>query len=208
MSLQVGDILAVSFRASLFEQRIINVLHYKLESTASTGSSEADLQRWADTMAGQAAVANTPTNSLLSLACPEYNLDEVRVQRVYPARTIYAQAFINQPGTHAGNCVSPNQAFSILKRGNVPGRFAVGRVQIAGIPSNSILNGEVTVGYQLDLANFKAGFAATLNTIGPNMSMKPVIFNPVHVPHSTDIFEWVEQLTVRTMHRRTVRVGE
>jgi len=95
----VGDVVAVSFRGTLFDQRILNIFHYAV-SVTGTGTVVEQLQGLANGFTVDALGSNFQTDFLACLG-PSYTLDLVRTQRVYPTRSIYAEATADAPGTFA-----------------------------------------------------------------------------------------------------------
>lgn len=209
MALALHDIVEVSFRGTLFGQRILNILHYVVNVTAS-GTTEAQLLRLAqDLVQGTGNPAGLETHWLDCFGV-EYTLDEIRAQRVYPDRTIYQKFAANDVGTHASPMVSSNQATSLEKRTLTVGRKGIGRIQVVGPPQGEFANGVVG-------AVYLAGPIATLITdlkssyttsVGP-VTYVPCLYNPTGAPDKYSVlFDIVPQDTLRTMHRRTVRLGE
>lgn len=204
----LGDVVQVSFRGTLFAQRILNIFHYSV-SVTGTGTVAEQLQALAN---GFTIDALGPVFMTDFLAClgPSYTLDEVRTQRVYPTRTIYAVATADEPGTFATDTELPNIAASILKRTETPGRMGIGRTQLAGIPTAAYANGEVTDAYRTgQLASFALDMMQSLNEPARAVTYTPCIYNPTApVDKFSPIVLTIPQRSLRTMHRRTLRVGE
>jgi len=207
MALTAGDILQVSLRGTLFEQRMLTVLHYRVITGSASGTVYGDVLSWAQYFGGLTG-AGQLLDLYLATCCPEYLLEQVRVQRVAPDRSAYAVENVNAFGTHANACRTANLSCSITKRGNGGGRWATGRVQMPGLPSDNVVDGEIAVGAQVDYVNLGNQFAANQNNAGITQTVQPVIFNPGRTPNWVEILNWLPQTTARTMHRRTLRLGE
>ncbi|HWI70242.1 MAG TPA: hypothetical protein VNS88_18065 [Nitrospiraceae bacterium] len=209
MGLAVNDVLAVSIRGSLFSQRIITVLHYAV-NVAATGTVEDNLLQIATDWTGGTGSRAGILSHMLDCQGVEYNCDEVRVQRVYPTRSIYMTHKANDPGAHADPCTTSNIAASLVKRTSTPGRKGVGRVQLAGIPQTAYADGLIDPVYAgLKLTPWCNDLISSYSTSGPVLTLVPVLYNPTAAPPRYSlIIQIFPEDTVRTMHRRTLRVGE
>lgn len=207
MALTAGDILQVSLRGTLFEQRMLTVLHYRVITGSASGTVYGDVLSWAQYFGGLTGVGELLT-VYLATCCPEYLLEDVRVQRVAPDRSAYAVEAVNLFGSNANACRTANISASITKRGNGGGRWATGRVQMPGLPSDNVLDGNITVGALIDYSTLANSFSGNHTNAGITQSVQPVIFNPGRTPNYVEILNWLPQNTARTMHRRTLRLGE
>jgi len=207
MALQIGDIMLVTFRGKIFDQRMLTILHYRVIQGTASGNVFADTQAWADWFANLTAAGELVTVYLATCA-PEYSLEEIRVQRISPARNPYAISVVNLVGTNANAARTSNLAASITKRGVVAGRWANGRVQMPGLPADNVVDGEIAIGAQIDYQTLATKLAADQNYVGITQQLRPVIYNPGRVPNYTEIATWTVQTSARTMHRRTLRLGE
>lgn len=210
MPLAAGDVIAVSFRGTLFGTRILNILHYVV-NVPGTGTPEAQLQQVCDNIQAGAGAPNTLKNSFLNMIAVDYTLTEIRAQRVYPTRTVYKQAVSGDVGQYVpATCTAPNVAISMLKQTNTPGRMGIGRIQLGGVPSDAYVSGVLdpaTTG-----ANFlvlKADILSNFTTSTTLMTMNPCLFNPTAVGDKFSLLTGlILEDTIRVMHRRTLRVGE
>jgi len=204
----VGDIVQVSFRGTLFDQRILNIFHYVV-NVAGTGTVVEQLSAFANGFIVDALGTNFQTEFLNCLA-PSYTLDVVRTQRVYPTRSIYAQATADTPGTFATDTEVSNIAASILKRTETPGRMGIGRVQLAGIPTAAYENGSLSNAYLTGvLTNFATDMVQSLTEPARGVTFVPCLYNPTAAGDKFSVIvAATPQSSIRTMHRRTLRVGE
>ena len=207
-ALAIGDVIEVSFRGTLFGQRILNILHYVVSVTGA-GQDNFQLEEIAQDMA-TSAISNPIIPAWLASVGAEYTMDEVRAQRVYPTRTIYQRSLVDLAGTHADPCLTANIAVSIQKRGLVSGRTGNGRMQLGGIPRSGMVDGSIDVaGYGALVSSLRNALALNQTTSVTPVTIQPCIFNPLAAaPKYQLISSWLVQTTLRTMHRRTLLVGE
>jgi len=208
MALAVNDVIQVSLRGTLFGQRIINVLHYVVNQT-TLGITQLQLDDIAVSIAtdtGSVAIVG----QLLATVSNAYTIDAVRAQRVSPARTIYSEALPNLPGLLAGQPNTANIACSLTKRGANAGRTGQGRFQLAGLPAAAWIAGTLDVGtFGPNLSTFRDTLVASYNPANFAMVLAPCIFNPTLAPpHFQVINSIIIKETARTMHRRTLFLGE
>jgi len=95
------------------------------------------------------------------------------------------------------------------KRTLTAGRMGIGRIQLAGIPTAVMNDGELTAGYlTTELAALASNMLGSLTTSGPVVTYTPCLYNPTApVNKFSPIFSIVPQTTIRVMRRRTLRVG-
>lgn len=207
MALQVGDILQISIRGELFNQRMLTVLHYRITVGTFSGTVWGDVNSWAAWFAGQIGAGEMLT-SYLAVCGNAYTLESVRAQLVSPTRSAYASQVVNLTGTAANDCRQSNISASITKRGNGGGRWATGRVQMPAVPSDDCVDGLLSVAYQTNIGDLLTNLQNPQVNAPISQTAVPVIFNPGRAPNWTEILEHVLQTQVRTMHRRTVQLGE
>lgn len=203
--LETGDILQCSFRGTLFGQRVLNVLHYRVYADSTTGN-------YVTACAGVGAALYsgviTPGLTMARAQAPEYNLDVIRVQKVNGARGRYVDTVINQPGLNAGSCTASNVAATITKRTDNGTRRGLGSLHLPGIPDTGYANGSLTAPYKLLIDAISAcllnPFVVTLETTG----LTPVLWSNRSPTVYLPLTSTVTQTTLRTMRRRTVGVGK
>lgn len=207
MALQVGDIMQISIVGEIFDQRVLTILHYRVTTGSASGTVYGDTLSWAQYFGGLTAAGQLLTRYLACCA-PEYLMTEIRAQRVAPTRNPYATDTVNSFGTSANAARFTNLAGSIAKRGAIAGRWAIGRVQMPGLPSDDIVDGEISVGQLTNYGTLALSLAQDQNNVGITQVVSPCIFNPTRTPNYTEIVAWDVQRSARTMHRRTLRLGE
>lgn len=211
MALALNDIIEVSFRGTLFGQRILNTLHYVVSVAVGSGTTEDQLLHLAsDIQGGLGSVPGLKSHFLDCIAI-QYTLDTIRAQRVYPARTVFQEVTSGDVGQYVvADCKTPNIAASIFKRTATPGRMGVGRMQMAGVPDDGFSSGLINPGtIGVPLAIWAADMKLNFTTSAPVQTYGPCLYNPTGagLRFSLITSTGVED-TLRTMHRRTLRVGE
>lgn len=206
--LLVDDLIQVTYVGRLLAQQIITVLHMRVV-TAPSGPSTAEgqLQLLLD---GKLAVrADNPfLDHYIDAAANNYTMDYVRAQRIRPTRSVYAQAAISLPGEWPAAATTANLAASIEKQSLHAGRKGVGRVQFGPIAADVIINGIVDSDYRAvqlqDLADDLYGSITPPSPLGGEFRY---CLPAGGTDHSYDIYNAFPMDTVRTMHRRTLRLG-
>lgn len=206
--LVVGDIVEVSFIGTAFEQLILNILHYRVTVQApGTTTVQGDLANIA------LSFAVGGDNDLASLMVPllstNYGMDFVKAQAVFPVRYASVQVASVIQGT-GGTGARTNDAGVITKRTQLSGRDQVGSIHLGPLPDDLVNSGQVTNDW-LTAANTlgDAMLLVVSPTGGP--TMEPVLWHrtvPASGQYSTRITNTIAQDTVRTMRRRTVRLGQ
>lgn len=209
MALAVNDIIQLSIRGTLFDQRIITVLHYAVNVSALGSDTDQLKQLTADWAAGTGSLPGILSH-MLDCQGIQYTCNAIRAQRVYPTRTIYMETNSGDTGAHADDCTTANIAASLLKRTFTPGRMGIGRVQLAGIPQTAYAAGNVdNVFLATKLIPWSTDLKSTYTTSVSPVTYVPCLYNPTGPGTKiSPIVNVIPEQTVRTMHRRTLRVGE
>lgn len=207
-NMAVDDVIQITYRGAHSGQRILMVLHARCSAAAPAPAAE--LSVLADLAGKLADPADLRLIDLLACVGPEYSITAVRCQKIKPVRTIYQEVGGGGTGTFVGQSSTPNVAASIEKQSTHVGRSGIGRVQLCGIPnavySAGVLEGAYKNGVLDTFANRLIG-SFTGGTLYPGYEFTWCL--PAGgADHTYDIYDTIPQDTVRTMHRRTVRVGE
>lgn len=205
--LAVDDVIEITYWCRLFNQRIMTVLHARVETTPAGTSAEVQLQALVDAYLSQRASCVFLDN-YIEAAGTNYTIEYVTAQRVKPTRSIYARADINVFGEFPALCTTANIAASIEKQSTKVGRKGVGRLQFGGIPGESVISGVIDSDYKnvqlKDLADVMfGGFTPGSPPGGGYRWCLPA----GGTDHDYDIYNAFVQNTARTMHRRTVGLG-
>lgn len=207
-SVSTGDYYEVDLRGRLFGQRILNTFKFRVKAPPTV-----DTDRWIFYSTLVDTIEELPGLVLSFLDClsSDYILEDIRVQCRAPERLIYREFLRNNPGTIESPCLTPNIAVSIERRTEVVGRSGVGRVQLGGIPSAKILEGEIINDYYLVLLDFAGRLYQDLEPADGSI-VEPVLW---HEPLTPDVPTGARAVvgakvykTVRDMRRRQVGLGE
>lgn len=202
-SLNVGDIVEVTYRGTLFGQVVMIVLHYRYTGAAPIANGQGALQVLLTDLQG----AGQLRDALLGCMCPEANIGVQRAQVVYPTRQVYLDNNVGIAGTNAGACTTPNVSGVIIKRPDQAGRGRAGSVHVPGTPAASQVGGAWNAGYMAtlgnlgDLLNDQYDFSAGMN------DATPVIWSRVRPTTPSVVIGHTVNPYVRTMHRRTPLLG-
>jgi len=207
MGLEAGNILEVSWRGLSMGQRILMVQHFVF-----TGAGIADQTVPAATLALAEAFATTGTsptmtNALRALMPTNYTLETLRVQRVWPERSVITEVAPNQLGLFAGTASVPNDTAAISWRTAKAGRNQVGVTKIGPLPTDAAVDGLVTNAYTGLLEALANAILTPEDIAAVGGTLFPVIW---HAPGGTSDQKttYVTKLEARTMRRRTVGRGE
>lgn len=209
MAATAGALYAVQALGTCFGQRIMLTHSYALTQVVGVVAENVALQALLDAIGNGVGGGNIIETKYLACLPDSYLLDEWRGQQVRPFRTAYRSNARAVVGTHAGNSEATNQSVAITLRSDVAGRWALGTKKIGPIPQDITVqdNGLITGAYKTLLETLGAALLGTVVAAG--CTWEPCIIHPVgeHLG-STPLTSQIVQLTLRTMRRRTVRVGE
>jgi len=202
----VGDIVEVTWEQLMFSQVILNIQHYRVVSSSSTGSDVGDNQSFADHLAGLTGAGELIT-VWHAAAVGQWTLSRVRTQKIYPVRSAYPNASIGQAGTSGNASSLCNTATVVSKRGTSGTRRAQGSIHFAHFSPEEYASGEIQAVQETWWNNMEPLWSATQVVAAIPASLQPVIFNPGATPNYQVVAVWQLQSTARVMRRRTVRVG-
>lgn len=206
MAISVGDVIRVVYFQRLFGQRIDSVFHLRCTVAPAPGTTEAQA------LLNIAIRFSDPTFPLLMfwapLVGPSLLFDEVRAQKVWPNRSVYQKFAIGTTGTNADDATTANVAASIEKRTLHPGRKGIGRWQIAGVPATKIISGALAPSYLTSLSGLAGALVGDQSITSDSSKYRFCLWNGGAITSDDDMFDPQPKDTVRTMRRRTLRVGE
>ncbi len=203
--LNTGDILQIQYRGTLFGQRVINSLHYRVYASSTT---ESYVQACIDVGFAMYNGVITPGLALADAQAPEYNLDAIRVQKVNGIRGRYVDYQVNQPGVHAGECTTANVAAVITKRTDTASRRGLGSIHIPGIPSVGYSGAKLTAAYKLKIDAVSARLINPFTVPAETTACQPILWAKLTDPVYRVLTGTFVQTTLRVMRRRTFGVGE
>jgi hypothetical protein len=206
--IQPNMVCKVGVYQRLYGQRVLNVLHYQLETTSQPVDDLVAAQAIADRLA-QLGANSVFLQNLHAVQSTDIVTERIRAQWVYPAPTVYMSAIVNSTGDIQTEAGTANVAASIEKRTRRFGRRGVGRVQVGGVPNNAYTAGVFNGLYMGDLELLATKLTAPFSVQQGGMILYPCLYHGVSGPAPFDILlACVPQNTVRDMRRRTVGLGE
>jgi len=207
MGLLNNDIVQMSWRGKCFNQRIIMVRNYLVLGDYNVATTIAqDL----DDITNQLAPAGAFDATTAYLAClpPEYELQEIRSQRVKAVRSVIrSSVFGGLPGTHASSATVPTDSGAITFRTDLAGRSQVSVVKIGPLPDAASVAGNLTAA---QLAKHSALATKLLTAFAPAGSgsvITPVVVGKA-LTNPSALTSAVPEVTSRVITRRTVGRGE
>jgi len=210
MATTVGDIYEVAAVGRCFGQRIILTHHYRLAAINPSVSENAASISLLNGVRDGAGGGDVLESLYLDCLPNNYELQYWRAQLIDPVRFAYVSADRTVTGTHVTQCQTANLSAGVTLRSNRAGRKEHGTKKIGPTPEG------------IDVSNngmWDAGYIAKLNLLGGSLvsdvvdallgaTWNPVIYNRGSTPAYAPALTWFVSPEVRTMHRRTVGVGE
>lgn len=205
------SLFKVTFRQRLFNQRVLNILWYQTDSVLP------GIDAWDACIALADQMDTAPDGiaaQLRALQSSNVEWTEIRVQ--YYGTDSLPRPYYSKPITSTGDRVgatpTSNVAASIAKRALYPigePEKGNGRLQLAGVPSSSMLNGNLTVAYQADFANVCEDMAQPITLMTGDLTVGPVLVTQTPAAFAAhDVYQCEVKPEVRDMRRRTVGLGE
>lgn len=207
MPLAPDDVVRISFRGFCFNQRIILDLTYLTTVGVPGQPTDTTLLSVLD------AVQLAPTDIRTAyLAClpPQYELTEIRAQRVFPTRDAYVSFFpaAGTVGTNANNATVSNDAAAITRRTPLAGRNQVSTLKIGPAPDAVSVAGRLTNAYGTLLATLAGLTITTVVDAASTAQLAPVIANKDGMVGARFLRSYRVGLFSRVNRRRTVGIGE
>jgi len=207
--LSVASSVLLSFAGRHSGQRVLNTFWYYVSVAPGTLTT----QLAAFTALDAVISAGTNLSPKFIGAMPDnYVLEERWYQVIQPIRYVKYAFVANLPGTVGYEAFTPNTAASITRRSELGNRRAVGHLQViapTGGDPNTYNDGIIE-----SAGTYKTALAALALQMIQNVTAGGYTFRPVVGPgldgsgNARYLVGATVQDTVRTMHRRTVRLGE
>lgn len=210
MPIAVDDVFLCSTIGECAGQRIQNTFYYYIKQI-DPGATYTDLEaQQALNVSLFSDTAGNLKDKLMACLPMNYNLRETWVQKVFPARyrkTVDAQT---DAGDITIEALATNIAAVIGRYGAEGNRHNIGSLHVGPLPTSDDYfgNGVLSVTYRPTLIALADQLKADV-TIGSGtlVTFGPCLFAAVGTPVKQPIIATALQDTVRTMRRRTVRVG-
>lgn len=204
-----GDnIIRCSYFSRYFGQRILSIFHLRLtvggSPTYIEGISAIAIKLAADLL-GSGFLGDIRARQVAAF---EYEF--LRVQRVAPTRDVFYSQDLGLPGLASDPGVAPNLALTTNKRTLRPGRHGHGDTHLTGFPQSAQAEGlwdpALVSGVDADLF---ADLTTPWDSGGTGPAGNWCIWDPTPVTGGgADIVATETRREVKTMHRRTVGLGE
>lgn len=210
MGVPVNGIFEVSIRSRLHQQRVLNVLHYQVETASAITNPVVEAERVANLFIS--APTNNVITEYLRATSVDFAIEDVRAQAIDPVRHRFATVSVQQFGINLGAATEMQNVSTVLtKQADRAGRHFVGSFHMAGMPRTAVVGGIVSVAYRTTFMDplALAVKSALVDTISGGEYV-PVIYHRGTLPGlvASEITQMVPQTTWRTMRRRTVGLGE
>lgn len=206
MPISVNDVVRLVYFNRLYGQRLLTVLHLRCVTAPAGGiATEQALLNIANKYGSDTQALNLAWAALVS---QDFIFDEVRAQRVFPQRTIYAKAATGFNGGDTEPALTPNIAMSIEKRSLTPNRHGIGRVQMAGCPGDVLEDGVWNSTFVAQAQTAWENLLGLQSVTADSSVYSFCLWDGNAVTSDDDLFDVQAKDTIRTMHRRTVRLGE
>lgn len=204
-----GDIIQVVYRTILFEQNILNVLHYRVSQPIGTPSYTEDL----DFLTGLLEPGNPGTlgTAIRTALATNATILDITLQRIYPNRSFYLRTPLGLAGQSTlGEATAANVSAVVSKQSEAAGRGRTGSFHLGGVPAAGYTFGRLTAAFRADMVPVADALKADITDPGTEaVLMVPGMFGLA--PGQPDPFRRVVQTftqdTLRIVRRRTVGVG-
>lgn len=208
-----NSVLAVTYRGLLFDQIVLNVLHYQMQSD----STPTDYQTLVGAMMTNIEANNGQRAKYLACVSSDYTLSGIDVQAVYPTRLVaIPHNYTDQEGLYDAGAFPPNVSAVLEKTTQYASRWGRGSVHLPAIPLEAVTGGTLNVEYIQILAELCGNLELGLSLGGVNGTVKPVLYHaatkakgdkPATDTRITQVLSVDPRTTSRVMRRRTVGVG-
>lgn len=205
-NVQLDDVLEVSISMRQFEQRILSVFHYKITEAGAPVDGVALITAF-DAEFNNAAAGKflNAYAGCIHVSCSIQAVVYQWVSNTRRARVVKTPVITG--GVLAGTACPPNVAAAITKRSETATRHGVSTLHMPALLIENIDLGRLTDPGKDLYDTLLPRLSGTITT-GGGVVLSPVIFNRQNPVTSIVITAAQAQSTVRTMHRRTVGVGE
>lgn len=209
----VDDIVQVTMRNTLFNQRLLNTFHYRVSLVNAPVSYENAIVG----LDGQIRITNGLMDKYLACLQDDVTLDEIWYQKVSPVRLYVQKKPVGSVGDRVGASNTANLAGFIERRTATATKRSIGGVHIpVAAGAGSTVAGILTAGMKAVLDQLAGQMLSAFTTNTGFIGWTPVLFGPFRpakgdkpaVPeHYEDLIATEAYTTTRVMRRRTVGVG-
>jgi len=204
---QVGDIVAITFSAEAFAQRILNTITYRCTAAGAPSDTIQSDSQFIGALVKEGGAADMVTK-IGDINGNAWAMNEVVVQDVFPIRyRSFATSSIGA-GT-AGPSPRPNVSGVITRRTNISGRDQVSSLKFGPTADADVAGGFMTADW-LERAQIVADAFEVVLAGATTLRLEPVIWHrtiPFTGTYYTRVSDCVPQSTSRVIRRRTVGLG-
>jgi hypothetical protein len=202
------DVFTLTYFQTLDSQRILTVLHFRFSDLLEPDYVTA-MASLANAL-GIDATGATGWGGVRNFQSSDISYDFLRVQRVAESRDVYFSQTLGLNGGFVGAAAPPNVALVCNKRTVRVGKHGHGDLHLAAVPIGTVTDG---IWNPVTVANVASAVGSFLldpfdDAVTGN-AIRFGIYDPTPVFGGLqDITDVVGYNQVRTMHRRTVGLGE
>jgi len=220
MAVEVSDVFYFALESELFGQQVFNTFACRVATVPPATSEEDWVNNWFNWTTGWFSGAGSIVGELRSLMSGDVTLKRWHVRRVTPNpnQPVVLDAPAGLTGDNAGSCETSNTALSITRKGVLAGRRYKGRIAVAGLPQEVMINGfwdapTITAAglAGVSLTGLKtrvAGDAVRMGFWSPQHISKRKSGNVLLTPLFVETNTYTVQRTIRVQRSRTVGVGK
>jgi len=201
----VGMVVQTRVEWECLGQKDLTVWHWNVQQV----DPATELFSWLRVgIAGNLLIPGGPVDSLSELHSNQIKCTGVVAQVIHPVRYHGVRVAANIPGEVMEPVGTNNLALSVGYAGVLAGRGRSGRTQVPGLPQKWVVDGYWDAAVAVPVYDILKPFRTELWNIALGSTrLEPILFNP-GTAGKNKIIDASLYTTVRTMHRRTVGVGE
>lgn len=205
--LAAGDILLYTIRYTQANQRFMNTQYIEY---FDTDSATDDYITWANAFLADLVAPGKLVEQLQDIISSTISIDSHQVQKVYPLRLAPDVSTLSLVGAIGTGPAPLNSAATLTKASINATRWGIGSWhQPGGNVANMANSGNWNTTFVDNIATALNGTFVGLKAVtAMNGKYQGILWGPANPTRKTPILGFNPQYTIRTMHRRTVRVGE
>lgn len=201
-SITSGAVLAITAESRLLEQQMVTTFHYRMFGSTITDGREAAIAAMVELNGGDKLWDK------YAAACPTNVLGiKWYAQWITPTRYAFIESTrVAENGQVVGSATTANVCGVFVRRGEMADRKNNSVTHVPGLVPADIVAGKVGAA-QLARMDELAGAAVVEIVLVGGQELLPCAFNRLVPASSRHMIEYEVQDTIRTMHRRTLRLG-
>lgn len=214
MSLNTNAIVQVTMLGRYHGNRIVNSFHYRYEgASVPLNNYPAAMNNLATEFRTKVWTTAGPISfGLRQMHMPNYRLERIRVQAVFPQRVYYVDLPVNEAGARVlgGSDLPANVGIGFRLATNRAFRGATGNKRFSGQGSSGLVQGSDTWtdDWQIEANAYAVNISTRLLGTSGQPDFVPVIWSRRRPSEAGEIRTVVVNPYPRTQHSRTFLVGE